>query len=395
MTAIQKTLYGYIGLCVLALFAGCQTHQQSKNTFKDKYDDTAAPVKLSTAQVEFNQGMYPAARKTITQVLESESANAPAYCLLGKIELAEGKLVPAREAFGKSLACDPNLAEAWFGSGVVAQSEENHSLALTQYQKAHACNPDNTEYAVAIADTMNALGRSEEAAQYLDAQIASNGKEVQLLCTAAATANRLGDREKAIQLYRRASVADPKNRDVQCSLATVYIAGGDWQNAADTYEKLVASATGKQKEEYLQMLASCSLNAGRYREAMQTYDKLSVLRRDDPDVWLGMSQAALGISDLKRARYSAQKTLSLRHDYAQAEAILGSVDYLDKKYLTALERFNRLTGDSQVGGFACFMAGRCYLKLGRTAQAQDAFDKALQVCPESPLVALLMKQNTD
>ncbi|MEN6309056.1 MAG: tetratricopeptide repeat protein [Anaerohalosphaeraceae bacterium] len=395
MTAILKSVYGYIGLCMLALVAGCQTQQQAGTTAKDQYNQTAAPVKLSTAQVEYNQGMYPEARKTITQVLDADSANAPAYCLLGKIDLAEGKPVPAREAFGRALACDPNHAEAWFGSGVVAQSEDNHPLALKQYQKAQACNPDNIEYAVAIANTMNALGRSEEAAQYLDAQIASNGKDVQLLCTAAATANRLGDREKAIQLYRRASIADPRNRDVQCSLATVYVAGSDWQNAADTYEKLLVSATDKQKEECLQMLASCSLNAGQFRKALHAYDKLSVIRRDDPDVWLGMSQAALGTSDLKRARYSAQKSLSLKQDGPQADAILGSADYLDKKYLSALERFNRLSGDPQVGGFASFMAGRCYLKLGRITQAQTAFDKALQISPESPLVALFMKQNTN
>jgi len=395
MTAIQKTVYGYIGLCLLIVLAGGDTPQQSSNPVKEKYDQTAAPVKLSTAQVQFNQGLYPEARKTLTQVIEVEPANASAYCLLGKIELAEGKLTPAREALGKALACDPNLAEAWFGSGVVAQSGDNHTLALDCYQKALTCDSGNIEYTLAIAATMNALGRSEEAQRCLDAQLASNSKNVQLLCAAAATANRLGSRDKAIQLYRRASMADPQNQDVMSALAMIYIAGGEWNNAADIYDKLAAAADDNQKEGYLQMLASCSLSAGRYREAVHAFDKLSVIRRSDPDVWLGMAQAALGTSDLKRARYSAQKALSYKQDCPQANAILGSADYLDKKYLSALERFTRLSGDPQVGGFACFMAGRCYLKMGRAEQAQAAFDRAVQICPESPLAALFINQNTN
>jgi len=154
-------------------------------------------------------------------------------------------------------------------------------------------------------------------------------------------------------------------------------------------------ADESQKENYLRLLASCSLSAGQYRDALNAFDKLSVMRRSDPDVWLGMAQAALGMSDLKRARYSAQKALSYKHQCPQADAILGSADYLDKKYLSALERFTRLSGDPQVGGFACFMAGRCYLKMGRMEQAQAAFDKAIQIYPESPLAALLMNQNTN
>ncbi|MBN2512320.1 MAG: tetratricopeptide repeat protein [Sedimentisphaerales bacterium] len=395
MTAIQKTVYGYIGLCLLTLLAGCETHQQSKNAVKEKYDQNAAPVKLSTAQVQFDQGLYPEARKTLAQVIEVESASAPAHCLLGKIELAEGRLLPARDAFGKALACDPNLAEAWFGSGVVAQSGGNHSLALDCYQKALTCDSGNIEYTLAVADTMNALGRSEDAQRCLDAQLAFNSKNVQLLCAAAATANRLGSRDKAIQLYRQATMAEPKNQEAMSSLATLYVAGGQWQNAADIYDKLLSVADDKQKEVYLHLLASCSLSAGQYRNALHAFDKLSVIRRNDPDVWLGMAQAALGASDLKRARYSAQKALSYKQDCPQAGAILGSADYLDKKYLSALERFTRLSGDPQVGGFACFMSGRCYLKMGRTEQAQAAFDKAVQVCPESPLAALFINQNTN
>jgi len=395
MTAIQKTIYGYIGLCLLVVLTGCETQQQSTNGLKEKYDETAAPVKLSTAQVQFDQGLYPEARKSLTQVLNADSANAPAYCLLGKIELAEGKLVPARDAFGRALACDPNLAEAWFGSGVVAQSGDNHSLALDCYQKALSCDSGNIEYTLAVAATMNVLGRFEEAARCLDSQLASNSKNVQLLSAAAATANRLGNREKAIQFYRRASMADPKNQDVMSALALIYVAGGQWQDAADIYDKLVEMANDQQKETYLRLLASCSLSAGQYRDALGAFDKLSVMRRSDPDVWLGMAQAALGMADLKRARYSAQKALSYKHDCPQADAILGSADYLDKKYLSALERFTRLSGDPQVGGFACFMAGRCYLKMGRMEQAQAAFDKAVQICPESPLAALFINQNTN
>jgi tetratricopeptide (TPR) repeat protein len=210
--------------------------------------------------------------------------------------------------------------------------------------------------------------------------------------TAAALASRAGNTDKAIRLYQRAAAADPKNTKALQSLAMLYISSGNWASAADTYEKAMAVADASETENYLQRLASCSFNAARFRTALDSYDKLSVLRRDDPDIWLGIAQSALGVSNLKRARYAAQKTLSLKNDCDEARLVLGCADYLDGKYLTALESFNKLVTDDKAGSFATFMVGRCYLKLGRTKQAQAAFDKATLTAPESPLVSIFLNE---
>jgi tetratricopeptide (TPR) repeat protein len=381
------------GCMILAVLCGCQVERQKKAAFKQQYDKKASPVKLTAAQAIFEQGQVESAQQAVDEILKAQPRDAGAWLLLGQIFLEQKNYSGARLAFEKTLSLDDNAAQAWFGLGVIAQAANDHINALEYYQKALAQNPAFTEPILAVANTLEILERRDEAVQFLDAKIAGNPSDTKLLCAAADLANRTRQTDKAVSLYRRAATLSPQDEQILRALAMTYVFRGDWAEAAYTFEKLLSCTTNADKQaDCLYWVADSSLNAGRFQRALECFDKLSVSRRKDAGVWLGMAQSAMGISDIPRAKTCAQKALSYQADCFEAQMVIGCADYLDGKYLTALKSLMPLMDNENLGGFASFMAGRCYQKLGRDAQAKTAFEKAVQLNPQSPLVAMFLNR---
>jgi tetratricopeptide (TPR) repeat protein len=371
---------------------GCQNPQEKKAAFKQKYNKTAAPVKLTAVENMLEQGQIDSAQSALNDILKNSPDNAPAHVLSGRILLEQQQYGKARETFEKAISIDPNSSDAWSGLGVVAQSCDEHGQALEYYQKALACNPNDTQMILAVSNTLELLNRREVAVEFLNIKIVGNPSNLELLCAAGDLAGRLGQTDKSIGYYRRAMTLAPQNVKVLHALGMVYISRGNWSDAADTFEKLHPLVGADLQEDYLYRIAETSLNAGRYRRALECFDTLSVSRRNDSHVWIGMAMSSLGVSDISRAKTSAQKALSYQPDCVEAHIVIGCVDYMNNKSLTALGTFVPLMEHKEFGGFASFMASRCYEKMGRSDQAQAAFKQAAQLNPDSPLVAMFVNK---
>jgi Flp pilus assembly protein TadD len=102
-----------------------------------------------------------------------------------------------------------------------------------------------------------------------------------------------------------------------------------------------------------------------------------------------MGQAALGAGISHRALRCGREALALRPDYPEAVALLGSALYATGEFEAAVETFEKLTVDSTNGGFPWLMKARCYEKLGRQDEAQQAYEKAQEVDPGNRLGNLL------
>jgi tetratricopeptide (TPR) repeat protein len=390
MRTIQTVILTGILSILIAGACGCQTPQEKKAAFKEKYNKTASPVKLTAAENMFEQGQAESAQEAVDDILKNTPDSAAAHTLRGRILIEQQQYGQARQAFEKAVSLDPQLSNAWFGLGVVSQSSDDHTQALEFYQKALEQNLNHTQTILAVVNTLEILNRRQEAAQLLDDKIAVNPSNTELLCAAADLANRLQQSDKAVSLYRRAATIQPKNVQILHALAMTYVAVGNWNNAADTFERLPALVGEDQQEEYLYRIADSSLNAGRYRRALECFDKLSVTRRNDFQVWLGMAISSLGVSDSSRAKICAQKALSFNSDCVEAQMVGGCADYLSGKPMMALGTFMPLMNHEKFGGFASFMASRCYEKMGRSEQAAAAFKKASELNPQSPLVAMFL-----
>ena len=157
------------------------------------------------------------------------------------------------------------------------------------------------------------------------------------------------------------------------ALGVCFMAHKQWTEAAEVFDKLLELNKNKTESHVLNWAAVCSLQAHRYSKALKLYDRLSVLRRDDPRVWLEMGHAALGADMPDRARYSAEKALQLDPGWNDAQVVLGCALYAERKYEKSADIFEKLRDDQQWESMAWWMSGRCYQQMGNEAMAQNAF----------------------
>ena len=102
----------------------------------------------------------------------------------------------------------------------------------------------------------------------------------------------------------------------------------------------------------------------------------------------------MGSNDPKRAAYCATKALKCDPSNMQGYAVLGSAQYLQGEYGTALETFYKIVDHEELAGFAWFMTARCYQQLGQNIQANAAFEHAENLDPDSELISTFMGFDT-
>ncbi len=392
MDKCRRILVVMTGLAVLAMCQGCSSYADKKLAAKMKWEKVSAEAKVRVANDLFDNGRYEEARTTVQECLASDPELAEGHLLMGKLHYLDGRIAAARSSMNTAIEYDEDLDQAWYWLGEIAQHNKQPDTALECYDKAIRLKPVNTDYIIAVVRTYAAQGRYDEALGLLEEKMALLGGDVRLKIAAGDILQKLGKTDQAISAYNGAFLLEPDNMAVAEALAYCYITDEQWTEAIRIFEKISASVDGEKKTACLQMLALCCMNAGEYGRAVGYYDKLSVSRRDNEEVWLQMARAALGAGAAKRAAACATRALSLRPGWADAIAVRGCAQYLESDYDAAIKTFSRITASRKMGGFAWLMSGRCYQQLGRKDLADIAYAKAGRLNPESRLVGLLTKK---
>jgi tetratricopeptide (TPR) repeat protein len=317
--------------------------------------------------------------------------NAQANLIKGKALYAQGKIVEAEDYIQRAVKYDSKLHEGWFLLGGLALQKNDHHWALTYYEKAHVQAPANAEYIIAIAEIHAAKGKYERAIEVLTDKSRSMPLDMDIAVAQADLYLRSGNVKVAINIYKRILVTNGQNPDVVAALGYCYVMDHQWAMASEIFEKLVKNASAHQKETYLELLAVISVKNTQYGKAVQYFDKLSVTRRDDADLWLKMGQAALGANAAKRALACSKRAIMLRSGWPDAIALKGCAQYLTGDYFKAIQTFEVIRRDKKLACFAWLMTGRSFRKIGEHERAELAFEKASLLDPENELVAYVNK----
>lgn len=384
-TQWMLTLAVLAGLC---LAAGCTPYAERKAVMESRWDQSAAKAKLPMAEEYLKQGQLTDAYKLLTKCLAADPELAEGHLLMGRLHLAEGQTNEAKESFRRAVAFNFQLDEAWFALGMVAQDQEDYIKAEEHYEKALAFKPLNADYILRLAYLYDLQDRMEEAEGLISASLEQLPGEVRLMTAQAEMYQRRGLHAQAAKLLGQARHQSGNDPQVLEMLGTCLMSQREWTAAQKVFEELLATKDLEGYETILQWTATCALNAGSYSRALKYYDQLSVHRREDPAIWLAMAQAAMGADMPARGRQCAEKALQLQPGWTEAQAVQGCAYYMEKEYARAAGVFERLERDETWSTFGWWMAGRCYQQLGQTARAQQAFQKASSLQPESPLMKM-------
>jgi superkiller protein 3 len=390
----KRIALGVTVLAVLVTAAGCtETHAQKKQAMEDRWEKTTAQAKIPQAQELIERGQLEKAKQLLTRCLEADPDMPTAYVLIGRIHFAEGRNTQARQAFEKAVQLDPQLDAAWHFLGTLAVLEKDYAQALEHYQKALDLQPARTEYILSLSDICIETGRLDRATEVLDDGLAQQSGNLDLMLAKAQLYQRSANRSEALRLYEQAQLMHGAVPQILEPCGYAYMADGQWLKAAEKFDLLLPHYKDN-PERYnalMRPLAMCLFNAGRYGQALVYYDKLSVIFREDAEIWLNMAHAAMGLDDAKRAAYCADQALKYHPAWSKAYAVRGSARYLQGSYEQALKDFAKIAGEDELAAFAWFMTGRCYQQLGQTVAANAAFERAEQMDPKNELISTFLK----
>ncbi len=358
------------------------------------WQQSTATAKIPLVEDLIERGELEEAKKTLEKCLQGDPQSALLHLLAGRIHFIEGRTEQARSCFEKAVELDPELSEGWHQLGSLAVMENDYDLALNYYGKTLALQPARAEYRASVADILVQLGQIEQAKETLQAGLRQQPRNLELLLAMARLHHQLGDIQQAIQTYEQALLMHGNHPGVLEPCGYAYVALKKWDKAAGKFTALLEKCQPEtvHYNVVLRSLAMCSFNAGNYNLALDCYDKLSVVNREDPEIWVGMAQSALGLDDTKRAIHCADKALQLKPTWSEAYAVLASAQYMQGQYEKSLDTFHVIIHDDELSGFAWFMMGRCYRQMGQTAEAESAFERAEQLDPDSDLVTAFLKE---
>lgn len=375
--------------------SGCnESHAQKKQDMIREWEQTSASKQLPAIEVLIDQGQIEKAKKQLIKCIETNPELPEAYLLIGRIHFHEGRNELARQAFQQALDLDPQMDQAWHFMGSLAVVEKDYDQALECFQKAIDLVPSKTDYILSLCDVYIETDQLERTRTILDEALTRQPQNIELMLSKARIYQREGRTDKAIQIYEQAQLMHGDQPQILEAVGYAYIAQKQWSKAAEKFALLIKLYPESSDQYNLTMrsLAMCLFNSEQYGQALFWYDKLSVVYRDDAEIWLNMAHAALGVNDAKRASYCAVNALKAKPSWPQAYAVLGSARYMQGLYEQSLQAFYKITDNGELGAFAWFMSGRCYQQLGQNRQANSAFEKAEQLDPNNELIASFMKK---
>ena len=285
----------------------------------DKFDQAAAGIvamkkalprdvrgKYLEALLAFRQNKPAAARDAVVQVLNAIPDHGPSLLLAGASEYQLGSLSTATDYLRKVLAKNPNNLYA------------RNLLATTYLRQGQP-------------------GKAEEA---LVPALLLAPKDPTILRTAGEVAfanNKLSD---AATYYEQALALEKDNTQLRTRLAQIRLAKGDTERALDDLE----TASGLDKSQYQAdlSLVATYLRRKEYDKALAAATALEKKQPDNPLTYNVKGTVYIARQDVKSARLSFEKALSIQPNYVPAARILASMDLADKNFNAAKNRFENI-----------------------------------------------------
>jgi superkiller protein 3 len=381
------------GIVILCGLSGCESQSHSKKLTQTQWQKTSARVRLNFAEQQYQNGQFEEALETVSECVSADPNMPEAYLLSGRALLAQKQFRKATSELTKAVELDEKLDSGWYWLGVAAEARENYQQAQTCYAKAMSLRPEDIDYILAAAEVYFAQDRKDDAVRLLEEKIARMPNEISLKVTCADFLWQMGNDQQAIELYKQAMLmaGNDYSEDIAESLGYCYIFAGRWDEAAKIFTELSVRCTQQKKNLYLQVAALCGMSSGGYGAAVNYYDQLTVTERGNPQVWLKLGQAALGAGAAGRAVECGRKALGLQPGLAEAIALIGCSQYVSGDYTSAIAEFEKIATDDKYGAFSWLMRARCYGRLGKLVKAKLAYQKALEMNPNSELGKFLAR----
>ena len=293
------------------------------------------------------QGELEDAAKAFGRATRLDSLNANYYSNLGETERRRGRLRPAKAALSKSLAIKPDHVQSLNNLGIIEYDSGNFEGAAHFYRQAIDLIPDYPE-------AHNNLGNALRA---------------------------LGDLAKAVRHYQAAIALRKQYPEAHNNLAAVFREQGLFAQAEYHYRQALA-----QQENYVDCYINLALlleSTARSDEGLQCLEKALLIDPHHSRALVQTGRICLKRRDYERAQQAASRILAANADSIDALAILGQALHEEDHLEDAARAYQKALRLCPTRADILSSYGVTLKALGRFHDANEQFDKALQVNPQA------------
>lgn len=374
-------------------FFGCTNkHQEWKDNGTTRWHSLRSAAMLDMAKGQFEAGALDQAEKTINEAAAIDNSNPELHLMAGRIALERGQLERAYRLFQLSAELDPTNADVFYYQGVVLQRWHQQAAALDAYQKAYDLEADKPGRMLAVAETLVALDRVDDAISLLEEKKYYFDQNAGLRAMLGHLYAMKGEKKLAVENFRQATMLDPENIRLFEELALAQIAADAHADAAETLNVLLARPEYSERNDLKRSLASVETKVGRLGAARQIYIDLT---RQDPtntSDWIRLGELCWKIQDLGGALIAANRAISLAPNRHEGYLLSGLVWQKRGKIDNALQMFDRAAELAPKDATPLILRGISLQKTDRNAAAKEAYHEALKRDPDDVRAQKLLAQ---
>ncbi|RKZ21614.1 hypothetical protein DRQ16_03375, partial [bacterium] len=298
------------------------------------------------------------------------------YFAEGRELLERGELDRALEAFEEALRENPDnpeilyhIARIYYEKGLYGEAKERIVSLLERKEEK--------EYLKLAIDTGRKDNDPEFARKYLERALVLYPDDKELLEEAADFYEERGEYDKAIGILER--LLPETNGEVLERLGRLYVEKGERERG----KKLLEEAGERGSESALLFLSTLARDEGKKEEERRYLEKLLTVHPDHPEAVKKLAFILMEEEQYDRALSLAEKAKDLLPIDPDPLYIEGKIRYLkgDTELAKELLHDALLLKEDHAG--AHLTLGIIYAKEGRIGEAIKAWEKVLEVAPES------------
>jgi tetratricopeptide (TPR) repeat protein len=341
------------------------------------------------------------------------------YLLESLIQAKRQDNAAAAKALEEGLKANPKALELYLARASLADSQKQFELGEAALLQAIALAPDNARLQTELVRHYVTAGQWDKAEQTLRRNLSLEpDKEAHAKDLAAFLVNRKRPKE-AEQVLKDFVKSHPQNYQARFALADYYLSIRRVALAAKILQQIAADDAGGPKGiEARERLAAIRLAQGETEEAeklvngvlkdnpkdiaaIRLQGEIALIKKDglkavnnfrlltqdspkNPEVWLLLARAHRLQGEQELAKEKAVTALQLKPDFLQARAFLYGLFLEKKDYAGALQTIKGYLRSNDKDVYNLTALGEVYILQGDYAQAQEAFQKIVNLDPKKP-----------
>ncbi len=156
--------------------------------------------------------------------------------------MQKGQLEDAEVAYKALLVKTPNIAEVYYNLGFIAGKRKDHAAAEAAYTKAAELKAGYGDAIVALAETYQAAGQADKAAETVSKAAVDFADDAAVLYGLGVFNFNAGRSAEASELFKKVAATDASNSEVHYFLGSLSIGQNDVAGAQAHFEQYLAGS---------------------------------------------------------------------------------------------------------------------------------------------------------